>query len=111
MLTFVTLFGLNNAVCAAQRSRKVTQPLNVAGSAREEAQKRRRVRPTSWVFFGAGARTPKLWDGSTLLSALHSQTFHNTTSCARGDTIGPARCTHAAAHLQSIAYTPYVCGA
>ena len=23
----------------------------------------------------------------------------------------PARCTHAAAHLQSIAYTPYACGA
>jgi len=37
------------------------------------------------------------------------------TSCARGDTIcpRPARCTHAAAHLQlqSIAYTPYACGA
>jgi len=35
------------------------------------------------------------------------------TSCARGDTIcpRPARCTHSAAHLQSIAYTPYACGA
>ena len=35
------------------------------------------------------------------------------TSCARGDTIcpRPARCTHAAAHLQSIAYIPYACGA
>jgi len=34
------------------------------------------------------------------------------TSCACGDTIcpRPARCTHAAAHLQSIAYTSYACG-
>ena len=34
-------------------------------------------------------------------------------TCARGDTIcpRPARSTRAAAHLQSIAYTPYTCGA
>jgi len=46
---------------------------------------------------------------------LFAQETHTavTTSCARGDTIcpRPARCTHAAAHLQSIAYTPYACGA
>jgi len=39
--------------------------------------------------------------------------FHIQTSCARGDTIypRPARCTYAVAHLQSMAYTPYACGA
>ena len=35
----------------------------------------------------------------------------NKASCARGDTICPRYTPHAAAHLQSIAYTPYDCGA
>jgi len=36
-----------------------------------------------------------------------------TTRCVRGERIcpRPAGCTQAAAHLQSIAYTPYACGA
>ena len=39
---------------------------------------------------------------------LHLLQFIRLTSCARGDTIcpRPARCTHAAAHIQSIALTP-----
>ena len=39
--------------------------------------------------------------------------YPRMTSCARGDTIcpRPARCAHAVAHLQSIAYTAYACGA
>jgi len=43
----------------------------------------------------------------------NTQLYFVLTSCARGDTICPcpACCTHASAHLQSIAYTPYACGA
>ena len=49
---------------------------------------------------------------------LYDETKHQSgatdkTSCASGDTIChcPTHCMHAAAHLKSIAYTPYACSA